>query len=205
MTFTCLGRHLGGPRTGLVGAGSGALLAFVWAARIIWRHWQAHAPIRAAKMLLASVFADGNADADAVNACNELLKRVLVAALDMQPLGKLSGDDWLRALDSISQSQNFSQGPGRALGTARFAPDQPVARRSCTKPWKACSNNCSREIRPRPRPQFAPRKGGGRMIEWLWPYAFFALPLPWLVRRFVGKRDTGTGVGRAISGRFCVC
>ncbi len=27
------------------------------------------------------------------------------------------------------------------------------------------------------------------MIEWLWPYAFFALPLPWLVRRFVGASE----------------
>ena len=104
------------------------LLSVVWAARVAWRRWQARAPIRAAELLLQSVFAHGNADSEAVHACNELLKRVLVAALDMQPLGKLSGDDWLRALDSISQTQNFSQGPGRALGTARFAPDQPIAR-----------------------------------------------------------------------------
>ncbi len=27
------------------------------------------------------------------------------------------------------------------------------------------------------------------MIEWLWPYAFFALPLPWFVRRFIGASE----------------
>ena len=51
---------------------------------------------------------------------NELLKRLLVRAFGRSEYARLSGEDWLRALDQISASDAFTNGAGRALGDERF-------------------------------------------------------------------------------------
>lgn len=104
------------------------LIALVWLCRKFYQRWLVLAPVRAAKALLSQSFDGGRSDEALVNQTNEILKRLLVVALQMQPLGRLSGDRWLLALDSISGSKDFSQGPGRVLGTDRFAPELSVQR-----------------------------------------------------------------------------
>ena len=62
-------------------------------------------------------------DVTVVNQCNEVLKRLLVVALDMQTLGNQSGAQWLCALDRLSNTCDFTQGPGSVLGEDRFKAD----------------------------------------------------------------------------------
>jgi len=57
--------------------------------------------------------------ADAVNA---LLKRVVIHALRRTDAAPLSGDEWLAFLDGLSGARVFTDGAGRVLGDARFAP-----------------------------------------------------------------------------------
>ncbi len=117
------------------------LMAIIWLCLKIYQRWHALAPVRAAKTLLVENFSSAPSDEALINQTNEILKRLLVVALQMQPLGRLSGDRWLLALDSISGSQDFSQGPGRVLGSDRFAPGLSVQRDSI---YQAVTNLLSR-------------------------------------------------------------
>ncbi len=51
---------------------------------------------------------------------NQLLKRVALYATDDFAAAPLSGDNWLAYLDGLSQSSEFSSGPGKVLGNARY-------------------------------------------------------------------------------------
>ena len=122
------------PSTGLVAAGTAAAgdpLLIVRSARTYWR---ATRPIRAAKRIVDALIEEEHDsttdDALLANQCNEVLKRLLVVALGITQLSKTSGDDWLTALDQLGECSDFSQGPGRALGEARFAPDFVTDRRA---------------------------------------------------------------------------
>ena len=57
------------------------------------------------------------------HAANQIIKRVLVPGLGKQQYAKLSGDEWLKALDQISETNRFTQGEGAILGNKRFRPD----------------------------------------------------------------------------------
>ena len=81
-----------------------------------WRGHKRKRPIRSAKVLLEDTLTDY------VNRANEILKRLLVMALGIRSLATTSNEDWLRALDRISGSNDFSQNCGYILGHARFAP-----------------------------------------------------------------------------------
>lgn len=111
------------------------LLAILyWIARWARAYWHATRPIRAAKRIVDALIEDErNSTTDDVmlaNQCNEVLKRLLVVALGITQLSKASGDDWLTALDQLGGCSDFSQGPGQALGEARFAPDFATDRRA---------------------------------------------------------------------------
>jgi len=102
----------------------GAIALVVW---LIWKAisaYQKRAPIRAAKHLLGDAHEQYQAGAisavDYLHRSNELLKRLLVRALGREDLAPLSGSRWLQALDQLSGSTAFSDGPGKALGDARF-------------------------------------------------------------------------------------
>ncbi len=107
------------------------VLAFAFAAVIGWlvrRAWLRHraaAPLRAARRELSVLIAQQRAGALAPPAfaheCNELLKRLLVRAHRQSGYAKLTGDAWLFALDELSRSTQFTQGPGSVLGNARYA------------------------------------------------------------------------------------
>ena len=60
---------------------------------------------------------------DYVHRCNALLKRLYVHGLHRPDYADLSGRAWLGALDREAGNHTFTQGVGRALGSARFAAD----------------------------------------------------------------------------------
>lgn len=105
----------------------------VWLVLTLARAHQRRAPLRAAGEVLAHLkqrFDDGETDADNyLHASNEVLKRLLVRAYGQAHYAPMAGQEWLDALDSLSASTQFTAGPGRALGDARFShhPEVDVA------------------------------------------------------------------------------
>ncbi len=125
-----------------------ALLLFAvlgWSLLRLRAYWHATRPIRAAKLMINTLIAEEakatSSDALLANQCNEVLKRLLVVALDMRDLASLSGAGWLAALDRISQTSNFTQGAGQALGESRFAADFSVDRRALLQSVKSLLGN----------------------------------------------------------------
>jgi hypothetical protein len=110
------------------------LLAGIFVAGLVWltfrvyRRWQAFAPVRSAKQLVSEVFNSDATDIFVVHQCNEILKRLLVLTMNQSHLAQESGEAWLQALDRLADCEEFSNGPGRVLGTDRFAPNQIIDR-----------------------------------------------------------------------------
>jgi uncharacterized protein DUF4381 len=108
-----------------------ALLA--WSVAQLIAAYRRRAPIRLTKSMLEMLYADfqaGRIDAIAyMHQSNELIKRLLVRAYRRRAYAPLAGQTWLEALDQISGTRRFTDGPGRALGEARFSahPDVDVA------------------------------------------------------------------------------
>jgi hypothetical protein len=111
-------------------AAAATLLAVALLGRYLLRYRQRGAPIRMSQRLLAELYQDyerGNrGPLSFVNACNELLKRLLIHALADADARPASGEAWLELLDHHSATNQFTQGPGRALGSERFRPDQNI-------------------------------------------------------------------------------
>ena len=95
--------------------------------RLTVRAYKARRPIRAVKQLMQDLFEEhslgGITDLEFVHRSNTLLKRLFVVALGMDTLAKASDARWLQALDTISNSNNFSSGSGQILGLQRFNPN----------------------------------------------------------------------------------
>jgi hypothetical protein len=53
---------------------------------------------------------------------NQLLRRVALACFPRSQVAGLSGEAWLRFLDSNSRDKGFCHGPGQVLATGPFAP-----------------------------------------------------------------------------------
>jgi len=111
-----------------------------------YRRWQACAPIRAAKQLMNELFNSDASDIAVAHQCNEILKRLLVVSMKMEHLGRESGEPWLRSLDQIANCEDFSGGPGRALGVSRFAPNQDIDRSGLAD----CVNALLSQVKPPP-------------------------------------------------------
>ncbi|MEZ5560390.1 MAG: DUF4381 domain-containing protein [Pseudomonadales bacterium] len=107
------------------------LLALALLARRLRRALRARLPLRRARQLYAGIHARYRAgelsDVEYVHASNELLKRVFVHGLDRPGARRASGAEWLALLDRELGTSEFSTGPGRVLGDARFAPRVDVA------------------------------------------------------------------------------
>ncbi len=103
------------------------LLAVAWGALHLLRWWQRRRPVRQARALhaeLCEALNSGRIDPQTyLHQCNALLKRLLVVALGHQEYARQAGDDWLLSLDVLSDSTEFSNGPGRVLGDERFRED----------------------------------------------------------------------------------
>lgn len=106
----------------LLAAAAVALLA--WFVYRLMRTYRRRAPIRAARGMLDELYAGytgGQVSAqEYLHRGNEILKRLLVRAFGRREYARLSGEDWLRALDQLSASDAFTNGAGRILGNERF-------------------------------------------------------------------------------------
>jgi hypothetical protein len=69
----------------------------------------------------------GNADSRAVvQQIALLLKRVAIESFGRQEVARLTGEQWLRFLDQTAGTNQFTQGPGRALGENLYRPHGEV-------------------------------------------------------------------------------
>lgn len=108
-----------------------ALITLAYYTRRYWAHRAARtAPLQHARRLYAAQYAqfsDKTQDAAGyVNNTNDILKRALIHIRGDARAPAASGDAWLQLLDELSQSTAFTQGPGQALGNARFAPSMQL-------------------------------------------------------------------------------
>lgn len=63
---------------------------------------------------------------DTASALSGLLKQVAITRFGRHDTASLSGNDWLRFLDSKGNTDAFTQGPGRALGDDIYRPDAVI-------------------------------------------------------------------------------
>ena len=101
-----------------------AIGLLVWGLRLAWSAYTSRAPIRAARRAYANLYQQFSATQCSIEnyiaGANQLLKRLLVHALKRPKYAALSGTAWLQVLDIESQSNDFTQGSGQALGDIRF-------------------------------------------------------------------------------------
>lgn len=101
------------------------LLLLAWAGLQALQRQRRRRPVRQAFAELdvwqrrATAAGDPAVEADALAA---LLKRVALTRYPRHRVARLSGDAWLDFLDRTGATAAFSQGPGRILGDARYAP-----------------------------------------------------------------------------------
>jgi len=83
-------------------------------------------PIRRARQLYADLYRrhqQGELSArEYLNGSNELLKRLFIHGLDEPAARRANGRAWLELLDRYIDGAPFTEGPGAALGDARFQP-----------------------------------------------------------------------------------
>lgn len=104
-----------------------ALLALAALTGALWwllQAWRLRRPRRLARQLLKALEERHGlgelSDAAYVHEVNEVLKRLLVRGLRRPGVAALQGEGWLRWLDAEARSRDFTTGPGRVLGEARF-------------------------------------------------------------------------------------
>ena len=71
---------------------------------------------------MASSLADPSRRVAALRSVPALLKRSALAAYPRQTVASLAGEEWLRFLDDSYGGSGFSEGPGRLLLQAAYAP-----------------------------------------------------------------------------------
>lgn len=111
------------------------LLAALLLAGLVWVAWwwrqrqQLRAPYAQALLLLEGAqqrFSAGTlSPRDYLDYCNQILKRLLVHVRHNPAAVAASGSTWLAELDRLHGGNQFTRGPGQALGDARFAPTAP--------------------------------------------------------------------------------
>lgn len=120
----------------VVGLLSLSLLAV--ACVLVLRRWRANGYRRAALRELDALFAalDASVDHSALAAqCNALLRRSAMCRYASGEVAALTGKAWLEFLDQSGRSDDFSQGAGRPLAAAAYAPaadfDTAALHRAC--------------------------------------------------------------------------
>ena len=107
-----------------------ALAVTVWLLARARAAYRRRAPLREAKQLLQGLLDDhargSITDGDFLHQSNEILKRVLVRGYGHRQYAPLSGQSWLRALDDLSGTDQFTAGCGQVLGEARFSAQPQV-------------------------------------------------------------------------------
>jgi len=107
-----------------------AVAAAVWLILQAVQAYRRRAPLRQAGSLLQALLAAHQrgdiSAAEFLHQGNELLKRVLVRAYGRREYAPMAGQAWLAALDELSGTDHFSNGPGKVLGEARFSANPEV-------------------------------------------------------------------------------
>ena len=107
------------------------IILITWIVFKVVRHYQTTRPIRHGKLLIDKLYKEyqeGHISEERfAHASNQIIKRVLVPGLGRQEYARLSGDEWLKALDQISGTNRFTQGEGAILGNERFRPEPTLA------------------------------------------------------------------------------
>ena len=99
--------------------------ALIWLVRQAVARHRAFAAVRSARLQmerLGSAARTGEiSQSQYAHQANELLKRLLVRAHRQHYMASLAGQRWLQTLDTLSDSDDFTNGPGKILGDGRFA------------------------------------------------------------------------------------
>ena len=121
------------------------LCGLIWLVHLAIQAHRARRPLRLARAQHDALYNSLSGASPLVYAAqtNELLKRLLVHALGRQTYSPMSGEAWLLALDQESNSNNFSNGPGKILGHARFGLDPDLDVHALNR----CVNDLLRSIR----------------------------------------------------------
>jgi hypothetical protein len=106
----------------LLGAVCAAALAFVWRYR---SHYRERAALRALRAV-ALQLAEGREPAACVQRISMILRRFAMSIAGQTPVAGLTGDAWLRFLDSRWGRDEFSAGTGRVLIFGPYAPPDRV-------------------------------------------------------------------------------
>lgn len=111
------------------------LLAFVvlgatiWLGRQLYRYrakrlWKAIAMVEIERIGKLPVDTDSQRR-EQLQACSRLARRVALAVAPRSNVASLVGEAWLEYLDSLSNTIDFTQGPGRLLAVGPYAPEAP--------------------------------------------------------------------------------
>ncbi len=96
---------------------------------LLWQLWRAKPWRRPALRELQQIEQEFSATGD-VLACvaqiSVLLRRVALSVRPPASVAALTGDDWLKYLDELARTQEFSNGVGRVLASAPYAPTPSV-------------------------------------------------------------------------------
>jgi hypothetical protein len=95
---------------------------------VAWWHRRRTALRRAALIELRQLERSAPDDGRLAIGVNLLLRRVALACFPRRQVAALSGEAWLRFLDTQAGGTGFSTGPGRVLATAPFAPKSTLER-----------------------------------------------------------------------------
>lgn len=102
------------------------LAAFGWSVWWLWQRRRRGRPFRQARRLYDDAYrryCAGELSArEYLDASNELLKRILIHGVGERAARRATGRPWLELLDRHLGAAEFSRGPGRLLGDARFHP-----------------------------------------------------------------------------------
>jgi len=95
----------------------GLIIAATWIGIRLNRQWQQNRFRREALSELDSI---------KPSELPALIKRVALCIWPREQVASLSGDDWLQFLDQSSNSDAFTQGPGKKLSALSYSPDTPL-------------------------------------------------------------------------------
>lgn len=105
------------------------LLALLICACLIMRYWRRNRGRRNLRQLalqeldrIENRFGQQDNERQALENLSVLLRRIAVSRYPREQVASLTGDRWLQFLDSVTGTDEFSRGPGRALADAPYNP-----------------------------------------------------------------------------------
>ena len=96
------------------------LLVLGLAVRSGWRFYRRRQPYREFRQALDALPVDPGAAPASLRAMSALTRRLVVTQLGREQAAAATGDDWLRLLDRMSNSNEFSTGSGKVLAQGPY-------------------------------------------------------------------------------------